>query len=488
MTENIQQASDTKIISNGFIMALGYLLFVSGTYITFVIVANLLNPDTYSYLAFGLSLLALMEAFPSAGFPVTHLKLLGRYSEKDCFSAYALLKLPVVFIAVILGLIFIIIDILSNDISLKTTIALVFVIGFILDNLSEPMTLTLIGINQVIKQQSIFLISYGIRFLVTICIAIITKDVFLIALAYLTQSIISLCLVIPLFNNLNIGWKKPSRELIQNYIMTSAPLIIGGIAIQLSESIDRILIGVFGYTSELTFLYIVSQLFDIVYYILNAVISVSLSTLTYRALKEKKSGQELLKKVQILGSILIIPGAIGLFEIANPVIKLLLGEEYDGIVPFLHLGIPIIILQVLIFPLHYNLISLDQQHTYAKFSVSISVLTIMLYLILIQPLFILNGFGAKGALYARIISFTIFYLGLLFYYYKKNLLKVSFEPIKILVIAIVSFIIIKILFQDNSSLGAIAIFLMGYGSLVLLGICIFYTNEVKRFIIRKNQS
>jgi len=216
---------------------------------------NYLGPKVYGEIAWFLSAMASINSFADLGFNSAHIKKVSEgHDISDCFSTFVLIKM-----SLILGMVGLTVGILGGWVlffggelgSRELGIIALFVLYYVLYDISSIVTQTYIGRMESAKSQLLAFIDPLIRVPLIIFISINLMGAFDIAIAYAFTAIVVLLIAFFIFRRENIKWKKPT--LVHSYVQYAMPLVFITVITALFNNFDKTFIGICGGNLEVAY-------------------------------------------------------------------------------------------------------------------------------------------------------------------------------------------------------------------------------------------
>jgi len=244
-------------------------------------------------------------------------------------------------------------------------------------------------------------------------------------LGYITATIVATIfgfIIVYKFHYINYPASIPiETDLRRRIIEYSIPLTGSKAADKLDKEIDTILVGFFLNPTAVGYYVISKQIIEFIQVPINAVGFTLSPTFGSEKANDRIDNAQIIYQ-RAIGNILLlyIPAATGLIIIADPLVRLIFGEEYIGAIPVLQtLGVYAILLAVAK-PTSHGLDYLGRAKERSIAKGLTSVLNFILNLIFIPMI------GVSGAAVATVITFSIYTLSIFYIINKEFSVKIGY--------------------------------------------------------------
>lgn len=208
---------------------------------------NYLGKDVYGSIAWIMATLATLNSVADLGFGSAHIKRISEgKDENDCLSTYTTIKLllTIFMVLFVLSALLIWTNVLGGVISPDAwSIVLLFVLYYVLYDLSSIATATFTARMETSKAQLIALSDPFIRIPLIVFVSINHMTANELAYAYVFGALGVLIVGRFLLRRGNLHWKKPT--LFRSYLKFALPIALITVAGSIAANLDKIMIGYF---------------------------------------------------------------------------------------------------------------------------------------------------------------------------------------------------------------------------------------------------
>jgi len=404
--------------------------------------------DALGIIGFALSFLALFSFLADMGFNKTHVKRISEGKDLGtCLGTYATIKLILIsiMVAAIIIAIFIWKNVLHRQFYDATTesVIYVFILYYMFLNLHQIATVTFEGTREIGKMETAKsfenLVKVPLMLLIALAgVLIIGKktiapmipwpDIFQPVQQFLALhalGALAMTYVLGVVAVFLIGfyflrrypWKKPTRPMLNVYLLFAFPLMFTGIMSIVSANIDKIMIGYFWTSKEVGYYFGVQQFSQSITIIPAAVSTILFPTMSqYFISKDFQKIHSVLLSAQRYISLILVPVVVVILVFAHPMINIFLNSAFLPATSVLLLYAIIALFSALSMPYSSLLTAMNRPDISAKIGFVTCIITISLSFLFIPKNGLLSPFGINGitgAAVATFISSIIGFVGLL---------------------------------------------------------------------------
>lgn len=210
--------------------------------------------DQYGVMIWGLALVSLVNTVADMGFNSANLKFIAKkgYDQSACFSTYMVVKAILTVIMVIITIVTVYIMESTGAIDQEAMyVCLVFVIYQIISNIQFSIYYTLDGMMKSGKSAILTIVECSIRNAILIIMALFYVDAVTLSSAYVVATAISGVLSIVLIRREGIKLVRP--KYLREYTIFAMPLAAALILTSVVSNLDKVIVGLFFDSIEVTF-------------------------------------------------------------------------------------------------------------------------------------------------------------------------------------------------------------------------------------------
>ncbi|QFU82288.1 flippase [Natronorubrum aibiense] len=395
---------------------------VAGTILT-VLLARVLDPDSYGLLFLAISIFTVAKLFSSFGIPKSASRYLSEYKEKDpsqiphILRESLLMNLLVITVVVLILMSFNsrIAGIIGNN---DLSEFLFFGSGFILfATLFTYVRLSLQGLEHIQTASFLDAMNKSGRALFAIGLAVLGYGALGALIGYIiSYTIVSFIGILYLYFHFYSGISSSNIEdgLRHKIAKYSLPLAITQSAHSLDHQVDRILIGIFVGPAGVAFYTLGKQIVQFIETPMAALgFTLSPAYSSQRAKGNTETAARIYETAISQGLLLYIPAATGVILLAEPGITVLFGDEYQGAAPVIQILAIFVVLKSITTLTSDGLDFLGRARERAIIKGVTAVLNVLLNIVLIPIM------GVVGAAIATVITYSIYTFGNVFIIHKE---------------------------------------------------------------------
>lgn len=387
-------------------------LLISGLgFIALIFISRFMGPTPLGIVAFGMSFIGMFHFLPDLGFNAAHVKRLSEGKDPACCNGTFLATkaaLTVVMVLVVLGVIATSNgqgEMLGNPEQL--TVVYILLVFFVLQVLSESAQYTFQAGRESAKAQLPQLIRAAVRLSAVIVIALVGLGVIALAASYVLGGMALILSSLILIRSYPLA--KPSWEYFKSYFSFALPIAFYSAIVYINLNIDKVMIGHFYNVNDVAFYYSGQQIIGLVIALSAAVGVLLLPTISSLHTRNDLAGiKKLTHQAERYISMLITPLVALCLVFAQPIITILLGNEFLPAVPIFSLLLFIAYFSGINNPYEQQLPGTDRPGLSVRIASTSVIMNIVLNLIFIpEKLFGIKllGLGAIGAAIATLLSF-----------------------------------------------------------------------------------
>ena len=369
--------------------------------------------NEYGTMIWGLALVSLVNTIADIGFNSANLKFISKkgYDQSACFSTFIVIKLILTLFMIVLTIAtaYAMLSVGSiNEEEFK--VCLVFIVYQIISNVQFAIYYTLDGLMLSGKSSILTIVECSIRNTILIVMALFYVDAIVLSSAYVIATTISVFVSFYMVHQVGLKLKRPIY--MREYAVFAAPLAAALILTSVVSNLDKVLIGLFYDSIEVTFYSTAVGLiatFTAVGVSLNNVLLPHLS----KNIEDNGVTEHTLWGLERVLCILLIP-FIAFFIVLGPnIAEVLFGDEFTSsgkmmailsiqIIPYVFAGI---MTQVLY--------ALNKGRAYLRASIILCFVAVVGFIILIPTEGYLGfgmgygGLGASASIVAAYVAFAV---------------------------------------------------------------------------------
>ncbi|MFA5102153.1 MAG: flippase [Candidatus Thermoplasmatota archaeon] len=379
-------------------------------------IALYMQPWEYGVIGFAYGFVALFSIFGDLGFGTAHVKRISEGKDLGkCASTFATIKL--ITTSVLASATFLSIAIWRYvfgrgfESPLHEQAVYLLLAYFILNSLTQTFTTTFSAKKEIAKANIPYFMYTLIRVIITIFVAYLGLGVLALAYTYLLGEIFQFSLAYYFFKSYKLT--KPSIDYIKNYTKFAFPMAIASAASIIILNVDRVIIQLFWGAQQVGEYFAV---FNLSRFIINFSTAVAVLLLPTISEYHAKNNMDDIRKLTLASerylSMITFPIVILLVVLAEPVIRILLSDQYSPALTSLQILPFFVLFEVLSQPYQSQLQGMNMPHIVRNRIVIMMIVSIILNLILvpvdIRSLGIkLAGLGAMGSALAIVIAYFV---------------------------------------------------------------------------------
>lgn len=379
-------------------------------------IALYMEPWEYGIIGFAYGFVSLFLIFGDVGFHAAHVK---RISEgKDfgtCIGTFAAAKIvltgSLASITILSLLIWRFVLGRGFESPLHEQAVYIMLAYFVLNNLSKVFLTTFSAKKEIAKAQLPYFLFTLVRVIATIFIAYFGIGVLALAYAYLLGEIFQFILAYYFFRTYPV--KQPSFAYLKNYTKFAFPMAIASASSLIIYNVDKVVIQLFWGAQQVGEYFAIFNLSRFILNFSTAVAILLLPTISeYHAKKSIENIRTLTLSSERYLSMTVFPIIILMVALAEPIIHILLSDQYLPALPVLQILPFFVFLEVLSQPYQSQLQGMNMPHIVRNRILIMMIVNVGLNFLLvpkdIQSLGIhLAGLGATGSAIATVIAYVI---------------------------------------------------------------------------------
>ncbi len=395
----------TEFIAKGVAMVSGALLAI--------LLARILEPDSYGLLFFSLSILGTLNLFSKLGISKSGGRYISEFKETNPAKVPGIISLTFVYITItslIVGVaLFVARELLSGVLNEPELVPFLTVgILYIVFTTYTTFVRRILQSLEAIKPAAgVHALESGTRFLFAVGLVLLGFNALGALVGYILSSLVASvagCYYIyTRYVQTSDGWSWPADGLPRRIAEYSLPLTATRSADVLDKRIDTILVGFFLTPAAVSFYVIGKQVAGFVKTPASALgFTVSPTYSSLQAQGETTTATTVVEESITYVLLLYIPAAVGLILVAGPLVRIVFGSEYVGAIPVVQLLAVYAVLNAVVALLSNGLDFLGRAKQRAIVKFITAVLNVVLNIILIPTV------GVVGAAAATVITYSMY--------------------------------------------------------------------------------
>lgn len=372
----------------------------------------------YGVMMWAFAFVALFNAVAGLGFETAHIKFIAEGKDQDnCFSTFAIIRLLLTGLMVVLTTAFTIIGIYNKSIGAELAVVIfIFILYYALLDIRSILTITFDARIESGKSSIVIIVESVVRSAILIVLALMQVSVDVLSSAYVIGMIIAAITSLVLCKNIGIRLVRPT--MFREYVTYAAPLVISSFTLMIVESLDKVMIGFNGDALEVG--YYAAAMGAVVAVVafgssMNNVILPQLSSSEMTSSRSKSEGLVWMSQKYLM--LLLFPLMAVLMVYGEVIAAVLFGSDFSRAGLILSILGVMMTLKVISGLLSQVLYATNNARLYTKASLIYCVFVIVLYFLFIPDTGVWSWSGGVGAALAVSVG-SLLYIILLNYYVK----------------------------------------------------------------------
>ncbi|MGC9445402.1 MAG: flippase [Candidatus Methanospirareceae archaeon] len=385
-------------------------------YVALKFIALYMEPWEYGVVGFAYGFVALFSFLGDLGFNAAHIKRVSEGRDLEtCIATFAVTKLALagLMASVVIGSLAVWKYVLGNSFETPYHESAVYILlaSFLLLGVTRTMIFTFNARQEIAKSQLPHFMATLARVVATLFVAYYGLGALALAYTYLFGELFQFSLALFFFRTYSFG--RPSAAYFRDYIRFARPMALASAAYLIMTSMDKVFIQFFWGATQVGEYFAV---FNLSHFILLFVTAVG--TLLFPAISEYHASnnidgvRKLFSRSERYLSMIVFPLVVLMAALAEPIIHILISDQYLPAVPVLRILPFFVLLETLSRPYVSNLQGMNEPQSIRNRVLIMLLFNVLLNLILIpRELTIIGlegaGLGALGAAIATVIAYLI---------------------------------------------------------------------------------
>jgi O-antigen/teichoic acid export membrane protein len=385
-------------------------------YVGLKFIALYMEPWEYGVVGFAYGFVALFSLFGNLGFDAAHIKRVSEGKDLEtCIATFAATKLVLASLtaSVVISSIAIWKYLLEGgfETPFHETAVYILLAYFVLLTFTQAIITTFQAKKEIAKVELPYLLYTVVRVLATLVVAYYGFDVLALAYTYLFGEVFHFILALFFFRRYPIG--RPSFALFKDYAKFAFPMAIASTSYIIMTNIDKVFIQFFWSAIQVGEYFAVFNLSRFLILFVSAVGLLLFPTISeYHARNNMEAVKNLVLKSERYLSMIVFPIIVIIVVLAEPVIHILLSDNYMPALPVLRILPFFVLILALSHPYSSKLQGINRPEIARNEIVIMVIVNVSLNLILIprdiKSLGIaLAGLGAQGAAIATVVAYAV---------------------------------------------------------------------------------
>ena len=385
-------------------------------YVALKFIALYMEPWEYGVVGFAYGFVALFSFLSDLGFNAAHIKRVSEGRDLEtCIATFAVTKLALagLMASVVIGSLAVWKYVLGNSFETPYHESAVYILlaSFVLLGVARTMIFTFNARQEIAKSQLPQFMATLARVVATIFVAYYGLGVLALAYTYLFGEFFQLSLALFFFRTYSFG--RPSLEYFRVYLRFARPMALASAAFLIMTSIDKVFIQFFWDATQVGDYFAV---FNLSHFVLLFVYAVG--TLLFPAISEYHASnnidgvKKLFSRSERYLSMIVFPLVVLMTALAEPVIHILISDQYLPSVPILRILPFFVLLETLSLPYVSILQGMNEPQRIRNRILIMLLFNISLNLVLIpREIKVIGlegaGLGGLGAAIATVVAYFI---------------------------------------------------------------------------------
>ncbi|HDS45373.1 MAG TPA: flippase [Methanomicrobia archaeon] len=385
-------------------------------YIALKFIALYMEPWEYGVVGFAYGFVALFSFLSDLGFNAAHIKRVSEGRDLEtCIATFAVTKLALagLMASVVIGSLAVWKYVVGNSFETPYHESAVYILlaSFLLLGVTRTMIFTFNARQEIAKSQLPHFVATLARVVATIVVAYLGWGALALAYTYLFGELFQFSLALFFFRNYSFG--RPSADYFRDYLRFARPMALASAAYIIMTSMDKVFIQFFWGATQVGEYFAVFNLSHFVLLFVYAVGTLLFPAISeYHAINNIEGVRKLFLQSERYLSMIVFPLVVLLAALAEPVIHILISDQYLPAVQVLRILPFFVVLETLSLPYVSNLQGMNEPQKVRNRVIIMLILNITLNLVLIpQELEIIGlqcaGLGALGAAIATVVAYFV---------------------------------------------------------------------------------
>lgn len=389
-------------------------------YVALKFIALYMEPWEYGVVGFAYGFVALFSFLGDLGFNAAHIKRISEGRDlRTCIATFAVTKLALAGLtaSVVIGSLMVWKYVLGRSFETPYQESAVYILlaAFVLVGITRTMIFTFNARKEIAKSQLPQFVATLARVCATLFVAYFGLGVLALAYTYLFGEIFQFSLALFFFRTYSLG--RPSAEYFRDYLRFARPMAMASTAYIIMTSMDKVFIQFFWGATQVGEYFAVFNLSHFVLLFVTAV-----GTLLFPAISEYHASnnidgvRKLFFRSERYLSMIVFPIVVLMAALAEPVIHILISDQYLPAVPVLRVLPFFVLLETLSLPYVSNLKGMNEPKKIRNRVLIMFLFNVTLNLVLIPRELTIIGLkcAGLGSLGAAIATVAAYFVGLIY--------------------------------------------------------------------------